>query len=124
MEKFLVTIEFRFKDAPKFEDDYSSKSKTVTIGVFDSFEDAANEGNKSLEIFEKHFDLNPHWERKERFSKSGGVFGSENNLITNTTYLQTPFSFYAKIQTLKYFNLEETILEVIEAEKRYKKFDD
>jgi len=38
-----------------------------------------------------------------------------NDLVTNTTYLQTPFDFYAKITKLKYKGVEDTILEVLEA---------
>jgi hypothetical protein len=77
-----------------------------------------------MEIFEKHFKLhvfpNKGEAKKERFSKNGGCFGSKNTLITDLAYLQTPFSFFAKITTLNYNNVETTILEVLEVNKRYK----
>lgn len=52
IEKFLLTIEFRYDKAPKFDSDFTCMSKTITIGVFDNFDDAAINGNKALEIFE------------------------------------------------------------------------
>ena len=36
MEKYLVRIEFRYSDAPETEDGCTSKSKEVTIGVYDT----------------------------------------------------------------------------------------
>lgn len=118
MTKELVTIEFRYRDKPKNEDFSGHKTKTITIGVFDTFDEAIIEGNKSLEIFEKKFKLNSAWKRKERFSKNGGCFGSANRLITDLAYLQTPFSFFAKITTLHYNEVEESINGVLEAIKR------
>jgi hypothetical protein len=32
MEKYLVTIEFRYSDAPEYEGRSTSKNKTLTIG--------------------------------------------------------------------------------------------
>jgi hypothetical protein len=114
MKKYLVTIGFTYSTKPKNEDENpSSKNKTITIGVFDTQDEAINEGNKSLEVFEKHFKLNPHYNKKERFSKNGGCFGSAKNLVTNLAYLQTPFSFFAKIQTLHYEETEQTIINVL-----------
>ena len=52
MKKYLLTIEFRYSDAPKFEDGTTYQNKMVTIGVFDDYDTAVIEGNKALEIFE------------------------------------------------------------------------
>ena len=101
MEKELLTIEFRYHDAPKGEHDSDYKSKKITIGVFDTLDEAIVEGNKALEVFENQFDLNTAWNRKERFSKNGGCFGEPKRLITALGYLQTSFDFYAKITKLK-----------------------
>jgi len=122
MTKELVTIEFRYRDIPKGDYDSEHRSKTITIGVFDTLEEAIAEGNKAMEVFEKHFKLNTAWNRKERFSKNGGCFGYPNKLITPLAYLQTPFDFYAKITTLTYGDVEQTISEVLEAVKRHKKY--
>lgn len=126
MTKELVTIEFRYNDKPISEDFGGYKTKTITIGVFDTLDEAIVEGNKALEIFEKKFKLHVfpkgYSAAKERFSKNGGCFGSANKLISNLAYLQTPFTFYAKITTLKYEDLEQTIFNVLEAGKRYKEY--
>ena len=126
MTKELVTIEFRYRDAPKNEAFSGHETKTITIGVFDTLEDAIVEGNKALEVFEKHFKLhvfpNKGEAKKERFSKNGGCFGLANRLIAPLAYLQCPFDFYAKITQLKYNEVEQTILDVLEAGKRYKEY--
>jgi hypothetical protein len=121
--KELLTIEFRYKDKPKSDLFSEHQSKTITIGVFDTFDEAATEGNKAMEIFEKYFKLNPNYNRKERFSKNGGCFGEPKRLISPLAYLQCPFDFYAKITQLKYFDVEETIVEVLEAKERYKEYE-
>jgi hypothetical protein len=122
MIKELVTIEFRYYDIPENENFSGFNSKTITVGVFDTFDEAIVKGNEALEIFEKHFKLNKAWNRKARFSKNGGVFGSSNRLITQLTYLQTPFEFYAKIQQLKHIDVEKTIIEVLDATKRFREY--
>lgn len=122
MTKELVTIEFRYLDKPRSEHFSGNETKTITIGVFDTLDEAIIEGNKALEVFEKHFKLNAAWNTKKRFSKNGGCFGSAERLISDLAYLQAPFTFFAKITQLKYNDVEETILEVLEAGKRYKKY--
>ena len=122
MTKELVTIEFRYRDKPQSEDFSGHEMKTITIGVFDTLEEAIVEGNKALEIFEKHFKLNAAWNKKDRFGKNNGCFGTANRLITPLAYLQCPFDFYAKITKLTYADVEQTILDVLEAGKRYKEY--
>ena len=122
MNKELLTIEFRYNDIPKGDYDSEHKSKTITIGVYDTLEEAIVAGNRCLELFEEYFKLNPHWNRKERFGKNNGCFGYPNKLVTALGYLQAPFEFYANIETLKYEDLQLTILEVLEKDKRYKEY--
>ena len=123
MEKYLVRIEFRYSDAPETEDGYSSKNKMVTIGVYDTFEEACQNGNNLLEVLESKFELHQYPDgskaSKERFSKNGGCFGSKKTLVTNLAYLKTPFEFYAKIETLEYNPIDEIIENVVRASKRY-----
>lgn len=126
MEKYLVKIEFRYSDAPETEDGYTSKNKTVTIGVYDTFEDACKNGNNLLETLESKFELHefPDGRKapKERFSKNGGCFGSKKTLVTNLAYLKTPFEFYANIETLKYNPIDEAIEDVVSSSKRYRNY--
>ena len=127
MEKHLVTIEFRYREVPKSEIYSEYRSKTITIGVFDDFEDACKKGNKLMETLESKFPLHvfPNGKgtaKKERFSKNGGCFNSKRDLITNLAYLKTPFEFYAKIKTLKLNNIEKTIEDVVDSIKKYKEY--
>ncbi len=127
MEKYLATIEFRYSKVTKYGDDTTFTCKTVTIGVYEDFEDACKAGNGMLEGMEKKFPLHvfPNGRgtaKKERFSLRGGCFGSKKDLITSGAYLKTPFEFYAKIETLKYDPVEETIDNVVEQVKKYREF--
>ena len=124
MEKYLVTIRFTYNDAPKDEFEGVCKSKPITIGLYDTQSDAITNGNKALEKFEKYFPLNPNWNVKERFSNNGGPFGEPVYLITNTAWIITPFALSANITVLDYQDVEETINNVIDAQKRYKKYKD
>jgi len=90
--------------------------------VFDDFDNACLEGNKLLENLESKFPLHvfPNGKgvaKKERFSKNGGCFGSKLTLITDLAYLKTPFTFYAKITTLNYEDIN-SIIDGIQAEIR------
>lgn len=120
MDKYLLTIEFRYRIKPKHEDDYTRyKDKTVTIGVYASQDEAITEGNKLLESLEDRFKIHTYPDGREakieKFSKNGGLFGSPVNLVTNLAYLKTPFEFFAKITTLKHEDVSNTI-DVILAE--------
>ena len=124
MKKYLVTVEFRYSDVPKTYYDCSLKSKIVTIGVYDTFEEACKNGNNLLELLESKFELHvfPNGSKasRERFSKNGGSFGSKKNLVVSLAYLKTPFDFYAKIDTLKYDDIDEVIDEVVNSVEEYK----
>ena len=108
------------------EDGRISRSKKVTIGVYNDFDEACLNGNDLLQILEGKFELHqfPDGRKssKERFSKNGGCFGSKKSLITNLAYLRTPFKFYAKIDTLKHDPINEAINDVLDSVKRYKAY--
>lgn len=125
MEKYLVRIEFRYSEAPETEDGSTFKNKMVTIGIYDTFEDACQNGNNLLEVLESKFELHqfPDGRRvsKKRFSEDG-CFGSKHTLVTHLAYLKTPFEFYAKIETLKYNPIDEVIDNIVGASKRYRNY--
>jgi hypothetical protein len=118
MEKYLVTIEFRYSSPPTHEYSGFFRIKKVTIGVFDEIKDACKEGNKQLEILETHFQLNPHRKIRERLNPNsiGGL------LITDLGYLMTPFEFFLKVETLHFVSIEDTINNVMDCVKKYKEF--
>lgn len=124
--KYLLTLEFRFRSVNKDRTSTNHNSKTITIGVFDSFEDACNEGNKNLEIMESRFSLHKfpkgNYAPKERFSKNGGAFNNRKNLITNLAYLKTPFEFYFKITDLNYQNIDSLIDDTLSSINEYKEW--
>lgn len=118
MKKYLCTIEFRYTSKREYSSGGNMHiNKTITIGVYDTIEDAIIQGNKSLEVLENKFKLHSFSDGqnaiKERFSKNGAPFGGFRNLVTNLAYLKTPFSFYAKIDTLHHEDLEQTISDVL-----------
>ena len=127
MKKYLVKIEFRYSDAPKTEDEYTSKNKMITIGVYDTFAEACENGNNLLKILESKFELHQYPDgskaKKERFSKNGGILGGKKTLVASLAYLKTPFEFYAKIETLEYSPIDEVIEDVVSASKRYKAYE-
>ena len=123
MNKYLVTIEFRYNGTPSEPEGYSRYiEKTLTIGVFDSRDEANQAGNVALIEFEKQFKLNPNWNRKERFSNNGGCFGYPKDLISDMGYLETPFEFFAKITKLNYGDVNDYIKESIKEVKAYRKW--
>jgi hypothetical protein len=119
-EQYLVEIEFRYLDTKKdYPEDTTHIFNTITIGVFDTFEEACAKGNTVLENdFETRFSLNKNWNKKYRFGKGNGPFGTDTTLISNLAYLMTPFQFFARIVKLNYANVQDTITKAVEAEKR------
>lgn len=109
--KELLTVEFRYNDyTPHNEFETGYKTKTITLGVFDTLEEAIAEGNKALEILSKSVKI------KERF-KLRGLFGRPDRLVTNNQMW-----IFAKIEQLRFNDLSETVTEVFAALKRYKDY--
>jgi len=121
--RYLLQIEFRY---PRV--DRGPGSQTVTLGVFDTFSDAALEGNAALKELEKTFPLHSFPDgsqaKPERFSKHGGPFGTANNLVTNLAYLKTPFQFFAKITSLQSPELMSVVQDVIREVREYREYRD
>lgn len=105
MKKYLVTFEFRHYSNLKGGND-----RIITIGHFETIEEAIKEGNLALEKFSKFFKP----KEKRWFSLNGGCFGLPNTLVANSEFEKVPFQVYAKITTLDYSDLENTIQDVID----------
>lgn len=87
---------------------YSSyRRKEIAIAICETEREAIEKGNEALEVFEKHFDLNTSWNQKERFD-------SKKHLVSDSCYLQTPFSFFATVEALDFADLEKTLLKLKE----------
>lgn len=116
MQKELLTIEFRYHDEPN---DIGSvyREKKITVGIFDTLEEAIEEGNKVLEILSKHFEARSD----DKFSNNF-LFGNPCRLVSNCCYPTRGISYFAKIEPLKFDDLLETIKEAFDAAERYKAY--
>jgi len=109
MEKYLVTVEFRYNGKPD-KIGCTSYSKTLTIDGFESFYEAIEHGNKFLEYMETIFPLNG---QKDRFGKTNGPFRSKTTLVSDLGYLKTPFEFYAKITALNFADQSDFVADIL-----------
>jgi hypothetical protein len=116
---YLVDLQLRYTDKPKGDDDYPNYiNKTVTVGIYDTYEEAVKAGNAMLEAeLESRFPLNKNWNRKQRFGEMYTM-----SLISDLSYLTTPFSFFAHIKKLEIGSISDAVEEAINARSRYKEW--
>lgn len=117
IQKELLTIEFRYHDRPKGDWDSGHPKKIITIGVFDTLEEAVKKGNEALKVLSEHFSVRAD----DRF-KVNGLFGSPDRLVTNCCYSTKGISYFAKITPLRFDDLSDTIKETFDAYERYKSY--
>ena len=115
--KELLTIEFRYMDKPKSEYFSGHETKRITIGIYDTLEEAIEEGNKVINTLSKTFEV-----RHDDKFKLKYLFGYPDRLVTNTCYPTNKIQYFAKITKLSFDNLEDTINEAFKAGERYKEF--
>src|SRR5690606_6228317 len=117
MNKELLTVEFRYHDAPKLEGVGEYRTKRITIGIYDTLEEAIIEGNKVIDILSKTFQVRP----EDRFKKVH-LFGSPCRLVTNTCYHTYGIQYFAKITQLKFDDMNEVVTETFRAYGRYREY--
>lgn len=113
MQKELLTVEFRYND--KLENRFTTK--TITIGCYDSLEQAIDKGNEVLSsIISKKFEVRSN----DKF-KLKDTFGIPMRLVTNCCYPTNAngIQYFAKITQLKYDSLNDTINEVFDRRNVY-----
>lgn len=115
MQKELLTIEFRYHDRPEDITNRVCHNKTITIGIFDTLEEAIKEGNKTLEILSMYFQVRPDDKFQLHY-----LFGNPQRLVTNCCYPTNGIEYFAKITPLKFDDLLNTIKETFDAYERYK----
>lgn len=115
MKKELLTIEFRYHDKPNGDHDGGHRTKTITIGIFDTLEEAIETGNKALLVLAERFQVRAD----DRF-KLKYLFGNPRRLVTNCCYPTNGIQYFAKIEKLDFADLGSTINETFEAFKRFK----
>lgn len=118
MTKELLTVEFRYHDKPKSEHDSEWKSKTITIGIYDTLEEAIDVGNHILGILSESFEVRSD----DKFQKVF-LFGTPKRLVTNCCYSTRGIQYFAKIDQLKFDHLKETVAGTFEAADRYKEYN-
>lgn len=117
MTKELLTIEFRYMDKPKSEDFSGATNKTITIGIYDTLEEAVDMGNSALNVLSKSFEVRPN----DKF-KVKGLFGLPERLVTNTCYPTKGVQYFAKITKLNFELINATVVEAFKARERYEEF--
>lgn len=114
MTKELLTVEFRYLDEPKYRSSSEYISKIITIGIYDSLEEAIEKGNETLKNLSKYFEV-----RDDDKFKLHHLFGSPKRMVTNCCYPTKNIQYFAKITTLKYDDLIETVEETFKACTRH-----
>lgn len=115
MDKFLLTIEFRYHVVPKYDSDLYDKSDVVTIGVYDSFDEAIDNGNEVLKMLSDNFKF-----YGSKFGKNNGPFGSPTMLVCSAFKYPEVF---CKITKLKYFDIKQTMNNALNSEKEYREWE-
>jgi len=101
MIKQLLTIEFRYHSTLPSGWTSGHQSKTVAQ-VFDTLEEAIEEGNKYLDVLALHFEVRSD----DRFSIDG-FLGRPKLLVSNTCYSTRGVEYFAKITTLELARVED-----------------
>lgn len=117
MTKELLIIEFRYNDKPTNVNFCGSTIKTITIGIFDTLEEAIAEGNKAIDVLAKTFQVRSDDKFMMKF-----LFGNPCRLVSNCCYPTKGIQYFAKIERLKFDDLQETIDETFKAFERYKDY--
>lgn len=112
--KELLTVEFRYNDAPNKNGCSGYTEKTITIGIFDTLEEAIKVGNNILCELSKYFKV----KEDDKFM-SNYLFGLPRTLVTNCCYPTKNVRYFAKIQQLQFGDINTTILDAFNAVDRY-----
>lgn len=115
--KRLVTINFRYNDRPINEHFSGATERTITIGIYDTLDEAIKYGNEAIKVLSKYFEVRPN----DKFAKNY-VFGKPNTLVSNCCYPTHGISYFAKITPLYFDDLTDTIQETFKAYERYKQY--
>ena len=93
--KRLVTIELRYEDRPVNEDVGGYTTRTITIGIYDTLDEAIEQGNKAIELLSKYFEV-----RSDDYFVKNALFGMPRTLVSNCCYRTQQIAYFAKITTI------------------------
>lgn len=117
MDKALLTIKFEYYDIPKWDRDSGNTERTITVGIFDTFEEAAAAGNEAIKTLSELLGS----ENKDRFTRHG-VLGFPTWSVSNYFCRPRNVLYHAKITPLVFGDLNDMVNEAFEARKRYQEF--
>lgn len=102
---------------PRGEWDGNHRSTTVTIGIYDTLEEAIIAGNEKLKVLAEHFEV-----REDDKFQLNFLFGQPKRLVTNCCYPTKGIEFFAKITQLKFDCLMSMVDETFTASERYRQY--
>lgn len=112
-----MTIEFRYHEVPKSEYSCEYVSKTITIGVYDTLEEAVKEGNKVLNKLSSKFKF------RDSFGLHNSLFDTATRLVCD--YTTCDVEVFCEIEQLKYEDdISKVMDEVFDSEEKYRKWCD
>jgi len=110
MNKELLTIEFRYNSRVNGDD--KCITKTITIGIYNTIDDAVAAGNNVLEQMSDTFEIRPG----DKFRVSG-LFGFPDRLVSNSCYPTKGVVYYAKITPLSFKDINDVINTIFTAKE-------
>lgn len=110
MTKEHLTVEFRYRDINSPFDGHASRK--ITIGIYDTLEDAILKGNETLGVIYETLNAT----NREFFKLNGGFMGHTSRLVAE---MINRIDVYAKITSLSYGNLTEVLDDVFETNSQY-----
>ena len=116
--KYITSLEFRYLDE---ETEYqgAGRSITITVGIYDTKEEAANAGNEAIkqagEDFVASIDKSGYIKRDRLDHR--GPYGS---LVRHWHRKQGGVEYFASIKAIKFYQVAEVLEEVMTAQKRYR----
>lgn len=123
MPRHIATVEFRYHKKPRSGTFADYVSKKITLGIYDSRDDAIRDVNKLLPLFEERFPLNPNYRIKRRFSQDSFRFG-RTAIQDSSDWIRTPFDLYIVIDPLCEDSLADTLDTAIADVKEYQQWRD
>ena len=104
MEKFMLKLELRYREV-KDNDDWPM-CPNIIIGIYDSWDEAAKIGNNIIaEVLSKEFEVRAD----DKFIKNY-LWGTSQNLVTNTCYSRGKPQYFFKIERLNISSDVETFV--------------
>ena len=117
MEKFMLELELRYREVKNGEDHY--RTPKIVIGIYDSWDEAAKIGNNIIaDVLAKEFEVRAD----DRFIKNY-LYGSPQNLVTNTCYSRGKPQYFFHIKRLNITNDVKTfVMDAIAKHEAYKEW--